>query len=42
MVPRYLYKKIASNVIVMKWEGKFNFNLYVADRVNVQPLFLHD
>ena len=42
MVPRYLHKKIALNVIVMKWEDKFNFNLYVADRVNVQPQFLLD
>ena len=31
MVPRYLHKKIASNVIVMKREGKFNFNLYLVD-----------
>ena len=40
MVPRYLHKKIASNVIVMKWEAKFNFNFFVADRVNVKHLLV--
>ena len=40
MVPRYLHKNIASNVTVMKYEGKFNFNLFVADRVNVKLLLV--
>lgn len=40
MVPSYLRKKIAFNVTVLKWEGKFNFNLFVADRVNVKHLLV--